>query len=661
MPFEMIPQTWQDEVERLRQENELLQSQLAARTASLQESDRRLQAIADLTADWVWETDAEHRFTYVGLNSPVAPYQVSAFIGRTRWQVFGGDPETDPKWSAHRADLEARRPFRRLHCTYIGPEGQARVLAISGKPQFDAAGRFLGYRGIGSDETDLVQARSEAAEAGALLHDAMDSLPQGLALFDADDRLIMCNQAFRTLHAPCAALLQPGIAYADLLRHAIARNCFPEAAGQEEAWLATRLAQHRSDGGAVELAVAGDRWVLITERRTSSGGVVAFHADVTQRKLMEQQLVQAVKMEAIGTLTGGLAHDFNNLLAVIIANLDLLHTIVAEEAGELARDALEAALRGADLTHRLLAFARRQALHPERLDVNALIAGVSRLLGRLVGPDVEVALHLNPNIWPVLVDGGQLETALTNLAANARDAMARGGRITIATHNWTVAHGAAPDDPPPGEYVAIEVTDTGSGISADLLERIFEPFFTTKEQGKGTGLGLSMVFGFVKQSGGHVSVGSEPGRGTTFRLFFPRIAVSEALGAEAASEALPDGGSERILVVEDNGELRRAVLRQLRQAGYRVHEAADAAAALRLIDTGGPFDLLLTDIVMPGGMSGEELAHAVRQRRPEMRILLTTGFTAASRGDVPLPGRRLLRKPFRGETLLRSVRDALDG
>src|SRR6185312_3756108 len=248
-------------------------------------------------------------------------------------------------------------------------------------------------------------------------------------------------------------------------------------------------------------------------------GVVAFHADITQRKLMEQQLVQAVKMEAIGTLTGGLAHDFNNLLAIIIANLDLLHTVVEEEAGELARDALEAALRGADLTHRLLAFARRQPLHPEHLDTNALIAGVSRLLGRLVGPDVEVALHLNPHIWPVHVDRGQLETALTNLAANARDAMSRGGRITIGTHNWTVAHGAAPDDPPPGEYVAIAVTDTGSGIPADLLERIFEPFFTTKEQGKGTGLGLSMVFGFVKQSGGHISVASEPGRGTTFRLF----------------------------------------------------------------------------------------------------------------------------------------------
>lgn len=660
MPFEMTPHSWQDEVERLRQENELLQRQVAERSAALLDSDRRLRALAELTSDWIWETDAGHRFTYVGLNSPVAPYRATDAIGRTRWQVFNGDPDTDPLWAAHRADLDAHRPFRRFRCPYVTPDGKTRALSISGKPEFDAAGRFLGYQGIGSDETDLVQARSAAAEAGALLHDAVDSLPQGLALFDADDCLIMCNQAFRTLHAPCAALLQPGAAYTDLLRQAIRENCIPEAAGQEEAWLTARLAQHRSGGASFELAMANDRWVSITERRTSSGGVVAFHADITQRKLMEQQLVQAVKMEAIGTLTGGLAHDFNNLLAIIIANLDLLHPVVAEEAGELARDALEAALRGADLTHRLLAFARRQPLHPEHLDANILIAGVSRLLGRLVGPDVEVALHLNPHIWPVQVDRGQLETALTNLAANARDAMSRGGRITIATHNWTVAHGAAPDDPPPGEYVAIEVTDTGSGIPADLLERIFEPFFTTKEQGKGTGLGLSMVFGFVKQSGGHISVASEPGRGTTFRLFFPRIVVAGTLDAGSAPETLPQGGNECILVVEDNAELRRAVLRQLRQAGYRVQEAEDAAAALDLIDGGTPIHLMLTDIVMPGGMTGEELAQTARAHRPDMRILLTTGFTeAASRGALPFAV-RLLRKPFRAEALLRSIRDALD-
>ncbi len=368
-------------------------------------------------------------------------------------------------------------------------------------------------------------------------------------------------------------------------------------------------------------------------------------------------------MEAIGNLTGGLAHDFNNLLAIIIGNLDSLHVLVGDDAQELAQDALTAALRGADLTHRLLAFARRQPLSPERLDINRLIAGVTRLLGRLLGQDIEMMLTLGSAIWPVLADPAQLEAAITNLATNARDAMARGGRLRIVTSNHRLgAHTATQvADIASGDYVVIEVSDTGTGMSADLMERIFEPFFTTKEQGKGTGLGLSMVFGFVKQSGGHVSVASEPGRGTTFRLFLPRLLDNSV--DHAVIEGAPQlrGGSESVLVVEDTAELRRIVVRQLIHSGYQVLEAEHARAALALIESGVRIDLLLTDIVMPGELDGEELAKLVRDRHPNIRVLLTSGFPdAAGHGFTPSGPIRMLGKPYRHEELIRTVREVLD-
>jgi PAS domain S-box-containing protein len=385
-----------------------------------------------------------------------------------------------------------------------------------------------------------------------------------------------------------------------------------------------------------------------------------------ERLKLEAQLHQAQKMEAIGNLTGGMAHDFNNLLGVVIGNVDLLRDLKKDDpdVDELAGEALEAAFRGADLTRRLLAFARQQPLRPQRVDVNQLVTGITRLLSRTLGEDVEIALHLSPEVWPVVVDPAQLEASLTNLATNARDAMLEGGRLIIASSNRVLDddYAAQHTEVSPGGYVMIEVSDTGTGMTQDVIERIFEPFFTTKSRDKGTGLGLSMVFGFIKQSGGHISVYSEPEAGTTFRLFLPRMAEAVSAVTQRSATPLVHGRGETVLVVEDNAPLRRVVTRQLGELGYRVLAAEDAATGLRLIEQQS-IDLLLTDVVMPGGINGRELARRARRRWPQIKVVFTSGFSEARlNGDTgPLYAcTPLLSKPYRKEDLASALREALD-
>jgi two-component system CheB/CheR fusion protein len=385
-----------------------------------------------------------------------------------------------------------------------------------------------------------------------------------------------------------------------------------------------------------------------------------------ERAKLEAQLHQAQKMEAIGNLTGGMAHDFNNMLGVVIGNIDLLRDIRQDDAeiDELAREALDAAFRGADLTRRLLAFARQQPLRPQRVEVNELVSGITRLLTRTLGEDVEISLELAPELWPVVVDPAQLEASLTNLATNARDAMPEGGRLIVVTRNRCLDNDYAAQHPEvaPGGYVMIEVTDTGTGMAAEVIDRIFEPFFTTKGRDKGTGLGLSMVFGFIKQSGGHISVYSEPGIGTTFRLFLPRMMEGAAAAEESSVVPLVHGRGETVLVVEDNAALRRVVTRQLRELGYRVLAAENAPAGLRLLEQQS-IDLLLTDVVMPGGMNGRELARRARQCWPQIKVIFTSGFSEARLdGDAgPLSScMPLLSKPYRKEDLASAAREALD-
>lgn len=421
------------------------------------------------------------------------------------------------------------------------------------------------------------------------------------------------------------------------------------------------LRGQRKDGTTFPAAIS------LTPLLSGSAMVIAAEVrDLTNEMAIEQQLRQAQKMEAVGQLTGGLAHDFNNHLSVIIGNLDLLQDSKAVEpaSGELVSEALDAALRGADLSQRLLAFSRRQPLQPERIDLNAVVPKIGTLLRRTFTENIEIKLDLEPDTWPVIADPAQFEASLLNIANNARDAMPDGGILIIGTGNRHLDEDFTDQHPglKPGGYALIEISDTGTGMPPTVVDQIFEPFFTTKDLGKGTGLGLSMVFGFMQQSGGHIHVYSEPGVGTTFRLFLPR-AVEAGDAIETTIAAMPErGGGETILIVEDNAGLRRVVVRQLKELGYRLLQAEDGPSALRILEAESA-DLLFTDIVMPGGISGYELSHTALQRWPSMKVVLTSGFPDAKpNGNVGPPlNLRMLVKPYRKTDLASTLREVLDG
>ncbi len=389
--------------------------------------------------------------------------------------------------------------------------------------------------------------------------------------------------------------------------------------------------------------------------------------DMTERLVTEDRARRSQRLEAVGQLTGGIAHDFNNLLAIVIGSLDLLQIRVARdpEAVELTEAALKAALRGADLTRQLLAFARQQPLNAKVLAMDECIAATAALLRRTLGERIEIAVDLSPDLWPALADPVQFETALVNLAINARDAMPAGGRIAIDAENFHLDEDYARQnaDVTPGDYVMVAISDAGGGMSPETLARAFEPFFTTKAPGEGTGLGLSMVYGFARQSHGHVKIYSEPGRGTTVRLYLPRAEQAGTPPADAGSPATATiRQGERILVVEDNPEVREVVVAQLGALGYRVVEAANADEAMGILGREANIDLLFTDVVMPGSMSGDELARVARRQRPDLKVLLTSGFARGSMhagtqndfADIFLP------KPYRQVELATKLRSILD-
>jgi PAS domain S-box-containing protein len=387
--------------------------------------------------------------------------------------------------------------------------------------------------------------------------------------------------------------------------------------------------------------------------------------DMTERMKLEQELRQSQKMDAIGQLTGGVAHDFNNILTVITGTIDILAAGVADrpQLAAIARMIDDAATRGAELTRQLLAFARRQPLQPRATDINALVLENTRLLRPTVGQNIEIEAMVEDDAWRALVDPLQLGPALLNLAVNARDAMPNGGKLTLETGNVVLdeSYAHAHPDAQAGPYVMIAVSDTGTGIPPEMRDKVFEPFFTTKDVGKGTGLGLSMVYGFVKQSGGHVKIYSEVGHGTTVKLFLPRTAEqSDEIVSVPAPAAT--GGKETILAVEDDAMVRNYVVTQLQSLGYTTLAAADAKAALAIAEQDVNIDLLFTDVIMPGAMNGRELAQELTRRRPGIKVLFTSGYTENAivhHGRLD-PGVALLNKPYRKTDLARKIREVLD-
>lgn len=403
------------------------------------------------------------------------------------------------------------------------------------------------------------------------------------------------------------------------------------------------------------------------ETRQEVRGFFSISYDLTEIKRLEARLLQAQKMEAIGQLTGGIAHDFNNLLGVVLGNLQLLERAVDDNPAleRKVHTAMRAAMRGADLTRRLLALARRQILDPNVVDLNRQLSGLADLLQRTLGDSIEVRMVQAHDLWHTRVDAGQFENAILNLAINARDAMSQGGRLTVLTQNVQLDADFARSYPQvePGEYVCVSVADNGVGIEPEVLARVFEPFFTTKESGKGSGLGLAMVRSFAEQSGGVATISSEVGRGTTVQVLLPRCREEQSAREDTiVTRYVPTGSGETILVVEDDADLRETVVTALSQFGYRALSAPNAERALQILASAEPIDLLFTDVMMPGGTLGPELARRARELRPGINVLFTTGYAESNvltgAGGVP-PG-DVIHKPYRNEELAMRVRHVLD-
>jgi PAS domain S-box-containing protein len=514
------------------------------------------------------------------------------------------------------------------------------------------------------------QARTAEAlrQTSDTLATIIEASPLAISAFDKDGKIVTWNSAAERIYGLSAPHML-GQSIEDIsdrtaLPDTLTTKELYETVKREGAVHEIEYRRRRVDGTVVELCASG---ALLHDAEDRPNGMVFITDDVTRRKATEEQLRQAQKMEAVGQLTGGMAHDFNNLLGVVIGNLDLVRPLVQSiaDADELVGESLDAALRGAELTRRLLAFSRRQPLEPKRVAINELVGGMVKLLERTLGEDIEIVLDLADDLWPGVVDPSQLEASLANLATNARDAMPFGGRLMITTGNRTLDkdYAAEHTEVNPGDYAMIEVSDTGSGMSPEVIARIFEPFYTTKGRGKGTGLGLSMVFGFMKQSGGHINVYSERGVGTSFRLYLPRSVDPAEIAAKAAVVPPPRAAGETVLAVEDNPALRKVVVRQLKELGYHVLEANGAEAALAVLEH-EKVDLLFSDVVMPGSMDGFGLAHRVLVFWPQLKVVLTSGFPeakmAGNLGYLP-PSVRLLSKPYRKEALARQLREALDG
>lgn len=417
----------------------------------------------------------------------------------------------------------------------------------------------------------------------------------------------------------------------------------------------------RKDGSVFPMDLAVGELRATDKQREFVGTV----RDISVRRQLEDQLRQTQKIEAVGQLTGGIAHDFNNLLGVIIGNLDrvLEHVDEESETGKMVHSALNGALHGAELTHRLLAFARQQQLEPRGFSINEMLPDITAILKRTLGESIAIRISPSEDLWPAFADPSQVQDAILNLAINARDAMPEGGTLTIETANVQFDEAYCRQNPEakPGDYAMLAISDTGMGMSSEVIARAFEPFFTTKPLGQGTGLGLSMIYGFARQSGGHLKLYSEVGLGTTVKLYLPRADAGKvgSKSVTAKQQASPRG-SEVILVAEDNADLRQMAAVQLSSLGYRVLEAQNGEEALAILADQVEVDLLFSDIVMSGKLTGHGLAHQARKYRPGLKVLLTTGYAEKASTGGNEAREYVLPKPYRKRELALKVRAILD-
>ena len=624
------------------------------------------------------------------------PEHTVEFVNDAHRKVFGSDDWTGKAIREAFPSLAGQGFFERLDGVYASGEAyhasgaevryrrdprapeEVRYLTFIYAPITDPAGAVTGIFCEGFDVTEAQRAQAELRQLNADLERKVVERTQarGRTWELSPDLMGALNPEgyFETSNPAWKAML--GWSEAELARMSIWELLHPDDVERTRGGFAlTQIGQPAirfpnryrcKDGGYRWIS-----WVGIPE----DGMVYCTGRDITEEKVAEEELAEAQealrqsqKMEAVGQLTGGLAHDFNNLLAGIAGSLELLEQRLSEgRLGGVERYigvAQAATRRAAALTQRLLAFSRRQTLAPKPTDLNRLIGGMEELVRRTVGPAIEVEIVGAGGLWPTRIDRSQLENALLNLVLNARDAMPDGGRITVETANkWLDQRGARQRELEPGQYVSLCVTDTGAGMPPEVIQRAFDPFYTTKPLGHGTGLGLSMVHGFVRQSGGQVRVYSEIGKGTTLCLYLPRF-LGELEASQPGEEAIQDTGhGETVLVVDDEDSLRMLINEVLQEAGYRVLEAADGPAGLKILQSDARIDLLITDVGLPGGMNGRQVADAGRATRPDLRVLFITGYAEnAVIGNGHLdPGMRVITKPFAMSGLSSRVREIIDG
>jgi PAS domain S-box-containing protein len=519
------------------------------------------------------------------------------------------------------------------------------------------------FAGIVHDLTAQRQAEAKSLRQETLFEAIIHDAPQGIIIANEDRKIFLVNPAATRIfgYAPDELIGKNfRFVYAtdeDFQRVASLRlnvGSAPRAADP------IRVMYRRKNG---ETFPGETIATIIRDPHGKVLGLMGLVRDIAEQLKQEEALSKGQRMDALGQLTGGIAHDFNNLLTIIMGSHELFEASSdMGEARELIRRANEAAEMGARLTGRLLTFSRQRKLEPATVNLNEQILNMMELLRRSIDETITVDTSLAADLWAVRVDPSEIENAILNLAINARDAMPHGGRLILETQcialDDTQAHAY---DLTPGDYVRLSVSDTGSGMPPEVVARAFEPFFTTKPAGRGTGLGLASIHGFVKQSGGHATIYSEPGRGTTVNLYLPRTVAHESRASPGAAKEVSVAVGEMVLVVEDNPELRKLSLRRLKLLGYRVIEAESGPAALAVLDAGERIDLVFSDVVMPGGMTGYELAIHARQRIPLLKVLLTSGYDAAlaSAQDTTGSELRVLRKPYKQAELARALREVL--
>ena len=616
--------------------------------AQLGRTAEKLTTTLESISDGFYMLDREWRFSFLnGQAERLLRRERAGLIGKNVWEEFP-EARTAPLFDEYRGAMNSGTA-RRFELYYPPLETWFEISAYP-----SAEGLAVYFRDITERRTNREKLRQQAA----LLDQARDAI----IVRSLDNRILYWNKGAERMYGwPAGEALGRRIdeLLYDDARPFHAARAHVLAHGE---WNG-QIRQVKRDG--TPITVEG-HWSLVRDDEGEPRSILAINTDITEKLLVAEQFEQAQRLESVGQLTGGVAHDFNNLLTVILGNTELLlEALPAESRLRMLTDMTRtAAIKGAELTHRLLAFARRQALQPKPTDVDRLLREMDGLLRRTLREDIDIELTLAAGGWLAMIDPSQIESAIINLCINARDAMPKGGKLTVETSTARLADDYVAGNPSatPGDYVMVAISDTGVGIAPENIDRVFDPFFTTKEFGKGTGLGLSMVYGFIKQSNGHVKVYSELGQGTTIKMYLPRALDEPSAVVSPVESATVLGGHERLLVVEDDALVRQSAEIMLRDLGYDVTAVANGPAALDMLRERPDFDLLFTDIVMPGGMNGRQLADRALEMVPGLKVLFTSGYTENAivhHGRLDA-GLRFLGKAYRRQELARKIREALD-